>query len=86
MHYKKLKQFYRMNYGAFENLVNMLTFFLKSRCVNQVSPQVEIKKIVAYVLKFIDLHMVIIQSTWQIVLGLELLPLESMLTLFVTYS
>jgi len=49
MHHKKFKRFYRMSYGTFENLVNMPTPFLKSRCVNQVRPQMEIKKIVACV-------------------------------------
>jgi len=50
MHHNKFKKFYRMDFGAFENLLNMLTLFLRSRCVNQVRPQIEIRKIVACVL------------------------------------
>ena len=50
MHHNKFKKFYRMDFGAFENLLNMLTPFLKSRCENQVRPQMEIRKIVACVI------------------------------------
>jgi hypothetical protein len=39
-----------MDFGAFENLLNMLTPFLRSMCVNQVRPQMEIRKIVACVI------------------------------------
>jgi hypothetical protein len=49
MHLNKFKKFYRMDFDAFENLLNMLTPFLRSRCVNQVRPQMEIRKIVACV-------------------------------------
>ena len=47
MHERKFKKFYRMSYPAFNNLVQLLTLFLRSECVNQVRPQLEIKKIVA---------------------------------------
>ena len=50
MHHNKLKKFYRMDFSAFENLLNMFTPFLRSRCVNQVRPQMEIRKIVACVI------------------------------------
>ena len=50
MHHKKFKKFYRMDFGAFENLLNMLTPFLRSMCVNQVRPKMEIEKIVACVI------------------------------------
>jgi len=59
MHYNKFKKFYRMDFGAFENLLNMLSPFLKNRCVNQVRPQIEIRKIVACVIyRFIHDHSV----------------------------
>ena len=50
MHERKFKKFYRMSYLAFNNLVQLLTLFLRSKCVNQVRPQLEIKKIVACVI------------------------------------
>ena len=50
MHERKFKKFYRMNYLAFNNLLQLLTPFLRSACVNQVKPQLEIKKIVACVI------------------------------------
>ena len=50
MHEAKFKKFYRMSFAAFDNLLNMLIPFLRSRCVNQVRPQMEIKKIVACVI------------------------------------
>ena len=43
-------EFYRMSYPAFNNLVQLLTPFLRSGCVNQVRPQLEIKKIAACVI------------------------------------
>jgi len=39
-----------MNFDAFENLLNMLSSFLRSRCVNQVRPQMKIRKIVACII------------------------------------
>ena len=50
MYERKFKKFYRMSYPAFNNLVQLLTLFLRSNCVNQVRPQLEIKKIVTYVI------------------------------------
>lgn len=57
MHHNKFKKFYRMDFGAFENLLNMLSPFLRSMCVNLVRPQMEIKKIMACVLyRFVHGH------------------------------
>ena len=46
MHEEKFKKFYIMSYHAFHNLLQLLTPFLRSECVNQVRPQLKIKKIV----------------------------------------
>ena len=50
VHEKKFKKFYRMRYPVFNNLLQLLTPFFRSECVNQVRPQLEIKKIVACVI------------------------------------
>jgi hypothetical protein len=42
-------KFYRMSLEAFDNLVRMLTSYLKSKCNNQVHPWLKIRKIVALV-------------------------------------
>ncbi len=42
--------YYRMNFEGFNSLVEKLTPFLQSQCVNLVQPQVEIRKIVAIVI------------------------------------
>jgi hypothetical protein len=41
---------YRMSPEAFDNLVQMLTPYLQSQCINPVRPQLEIRKILALVL------------------------------------
>ena len=50
MHEKKFKKFYKMSYCAFNNLLQLLTPFLRSECVNEVRPQFIIKKIMARVI------------------------------------
>ena len=50
MHERKCKKFYRMSYPTFKNLLQLLTPFLRSEYVNQVRPQLEIKKIVAFLI------------------------------------
>jgi hypothetical protein len=43
--YKKLMH-YRMSFDIFNNLVEESTTFLKSMCINPMSPQLEIQKVV----------------------------------------
>ena len=50
MHYRKYMKSYRMSLEAFDNLVQMLTPYLQSQCINLVRSQLEIKKILALVL------------------------------------
>jgi hypothetical protein len=38
MHHWEYRKFYKMNFEAFENLVWILTPYLKSKCINQVQP------------------------------------------------
>jgi hypothetical protein len=47
MRNRKFMGYYRMSFEAFNSLVEELTPFLQSQCVNLVQPQVEIRKIVA---------------------------------------
>jgi len=47
-----------MSFGAFDILLHVLTTLLRSECMNQVSPQLQIKIIL--VCKIIDLPMVVV--------------------------
>ncbi len=49
MCHKKYMTFYRMSAEAFDNLVQMLASYLKSKCINQVQPWLKIMKIVILV-------------------------------------
>jgi 2-iminoacetate synthase ThiH len=49
MHHKKYMKFYTMNLEAFDNSVRILTAYLKSKCINQVHPWLNFRKIVALV-------------------------------------
>jgi hypothetical protein len=50
MRNRKFMGYYRMSFEAFNSLVEELTSFLQSQCVNLVQPQVEIRKDVAIVI------------------------------------
>ena len=50
MHERKFKKFYRICYPIFHNLLQLLTSFLRSECINQVRPHLEIKRTVACVI------------------------------------
>lgn len=57
MHHEKFMKYYIMSYLTFNNLIHILSPFLKSECVNQVRPLLEVKKIVAYVIyRFAHCH------------------------------
>lgn len=78
---RKFFLYYRMSYEAFNNLVEELTPFLKSQCMNPVTPQLEIRKL--WLLSFTNLLMAIVPHIWVTVLMLVLPLSESMWTLFV---
>ncbi len=50
MRHRKFMGYYKMSFEAFNNLVEELTPFLQSQCVNLVRPQVEIIKTMAIVI------------------------------------
>ncbi len=81
---RKFFLYYRMSYETFNNLVEELTPFLKSQCMNPVRPQLEIRKL--WILSFTNLLMAIVPHIWVTVLMLVLPLLESMWTLFVMFG